>query len=109
MFIPLRLLLGCCLQGLDQGAFIGYSLQSGCAQAQSRRPVRKDARAVVWDEALADGPGIVALRYGASNVVGWVGWRALGYGASNVVGWVGWRALGGDRGADAVFKNKRDR
>ena len=38
----------------------------------------KNARAVVWDEALADGPGIVALRYGASNVVGWVGQMVLG-------------------------------
>ena len=26
VFIPLKLLLGCCLQGFDQGAFISYSL-----------------------------------------------------------------------------------
>ena len=34
---------------------------------------------------------------------------ALRYGVSNMVGWVGRKALGGDRGADGVFKNKRDR
>ena len=34
---------------------------------------------------------------------------ALRYGVSNTVGWVGRKALGGDRGADGVFKIKRDR
>jgi hypothetical protein len=34
---------------------------------------------------------------------------ALRYGVSDMVGWVGRRALGGDRGADGVFKNIRDR
>jgi len=57
------------VEGFDQGAFVGYALQSGIAQAQSRRTIREDTRAVVRDETLADGPGIVALRNSTSNVV----------------------------------------
>jgi hypothetical protein len=70
VFIPLILLLGCCLQGFDPRTFIGNSLYSGFAQAQSCRAIGENTRAVIRDEALADSPGIIALSYGASNMVG---------------------------------------